>query len=121
VILVIVPSVWACAGYSEKQPSGVPSFPRGTAQTAAGNQPARALPPDKAALIERLMAAERVDRMNARGWTNTNSTLDTAYYIKALQVRRVIEWIERGESVPQQEIDRALDNSAPQQLGGYPN
>jgi hypothetical protein len=43
-----------------------------------------------------------------------------AYAIKAREVRHVIERIKRGETVSQREIDHALDNSRPHELGGYP-
>ncbi len=84
---------------------------------AAGVQPLSA---DKRDLLRRLREAEHADRMNSTSWSDTNVTLGTAYAIKAREVRHVIERIERGEPVSQREIARALDNSTPRQLGGYP-
>jgi hypothetical protein len=71
-------------------------------------------------LLRRLREAEHADRMNSTSWSDTNVTLGTAYAIKAREVRHVIGRIERGEPVSQREIKRALDNSTPYQLGGYP-
>jgi hypothetical protein len=78
-------------------------------------------PSGRAALIAELKEAANADKMDATSWTDDNASLDVAWYHKQQEVQSVIARLASGEQVPNNEIQHALDNSLPHQLGGYPN
>ncbi len=119
----MLPLLWACAASGGPQSStGYPVAAHFTPQARVVSQTeaGKTLPSGRGVLIKRLKAVETADLMNSQSYSDTNATLDSAYYFKAREIRRVIERIESRQQVSQEEIDRALDNSAPYQLGGYP-
>lgn len=59
--------------------------------------------------LERLREAERADRMNSESYTD-NSTLGHYYARKADEVDAVIVRIQKGESVPADDVNEALNN-----------
>jgi hypothetical protein len=80
-----------------------------------------ATPSGRQALIAQLKQAELADKMDSMSWTDSNASLDIAWHQKQEEVQNVIARLESGERVPNEEIRRALDNSLPHRLGGYPN
>lgn len=71
-------------------------------------------------MVVRLERAEESDLGNSHAWSWSDPMLDMLYKKKAEEVQAVMLRVEAGENVPPEEIDRALDNSAPRALGGYP-
>jgi len=78
-------------------------------------------PSGRAELIGQLKQAARADKMNSMSWTDDNASLDLAWRRKQQEVQGVIARVAPGEQAPPEEIQHALDNSLPHQLGGYPN
>ncbi len=65
-----------------------------------------------------LKQAVVADRMNSRGWTSDNPTLDAFYAAKAREVQRLIDRLENREPVLSLEVERALDNRGARRLSG---
>jgi len=70
-----------------------------------------------ASLLPMLMEAEQSDRRNAQLYTRSAPSLDHYYNLKADQLEDIIRRIKRGENVPNDDIQHALDNSAASTFG----
>jgi len=70
-----------------------------------------------ASLLPMLMDAQHSDRRNAQLYTRSAPSLDHYYNLKADQLEDIIRRIQRGEKVPDDDIQHALDNSAASTFG----
>ena len=88
------------AGCAIDRPSA--TSPTGSVLSSPGTNVAQTL--------ETLRDAERADRMNSKSHTDSNPSLDQYYARKADEVHAVIVRIQRGESVPADDVNEALNN-----------
>jgi hypothetical protein len=68
-------------------------------------------------LAQLLRDAEHSDRLNAQLYTRSAPSLDHYYNLKADEVNDVLRRLERGEYVPSDDINHALDNSLASTFG----
>jgi hypothetical protein len=68
-------------------------------------------------LAQLLRDAEHSDRLNAQLYTRSAPSLDHYYNLKADEVNDVISRLQRGEYVPSDDINHALDNSLASTFG----
>ena len=68
-------------------------------------------------LLPMLRDAEHSDRRNAGLYSRSAPSLDHYYNLKADQLDDIIRRIQRGENVPSDDIQHALDNSAASTFG----
>jgi hypothetical protein len=68
-------------------------------------------------LAQLLRDAEHSDRLNAQLYTRSAPSLDHYYNLKADEVNDVMRRLERGEYVPSDDINHALDNSLASTFG----
>ena len=64
-----------------------------------------------------LLDAQHADRRNAQLYTRSAPSLDHYYNLKADELEDIIRRIKRGENVPNDDIQHALDNSAASTFG----
>ncbi len=117
-LLTMAPALGGCAPLSgaQQSPNREPyAADQGTPAVSASQVSAA----EKEAVLKHLRTAEYVDRMNSTSWSDTNATLGTYYGIKARELRHVIDRLESGEPVSNEELARAMDNSQIRSLGGY--
>lgn len=68
-------------------------------------------------LLQLLRDTEQSDRLNARLYTRSAPSLDHYYNLKADEVNDVMHRLQRGENVPSDDINHALDNSLASTFG----
>ena len=68
-------------------------------------------------LLQLLQDTEHSDRLNAKLYTRSAPSLDHYYNLKADQVNDVMHRLQRGEDVPSDDINHALDNSLASTFG----
>jgi hypothetical protein len=68
-------------------------------------------------LAQLLRDAEHSDRLNARLYSRSAPSLDHYYNLKADEVNDVMRRLQRGENVPPDDINHALDNSLASTFG----
>jgi len=68
-------------------------------------------------LAQILRDAEHSDRLNAQLYSRSAPSLDHYYNLKADQVNDVMRRLQRGENVPSDDINHALDNSLASTFG----
>ena len=68
-------------------------------------------------LAQLLRDAEHSDRLNAQLYTRSAPSLDHYYNLKADEVNDVMRRLQRGEDVPSDDINHALDNSLASTFG----
>jgi hypothetical protein len=68
-------------------------------------------------LAQLLRDAEQSDRLNAQLYSRSAPGLDHYYNLKADEVNDVIRRLQRGENVPPDDINHALDNSLASTFG----
>ena len=68
-------------------------------------------------LAQLLHNAEQSDRLNAQLYTRSAPSLDHYYNLKADEVNDVMRRLQRGENVPADDINHALDNSLASTFG----
>jgi hypothetical protein len=61
--------------------------------------------------VEQLKSAEYQDYLNGMSFENNNQKLGNYYIYKGSQVHRLIDQMEKGNQVSNDEIDQALDTS----------
>jgi hypothetical protein len=76
-----------------------------------------AAPSGNLSLAQLLRDAEHSDRLNAQLYTRSAPSLDHYYNLKADEVSDVMRRLERGEDVPSDDINHALDNSLASTFG----
>jgi hypothetical protein len=74
-------------------------------------------PSGNLSLAQILRDAEQSDRRNAKLYTRSAPGLDHYYNLKADQVNDVMRRLQRGEDVPSDDINHALDNSLASTFG----
>jgi hypothetical protein len=74
-------------------------------------------PSTNLSLAQLLREAEHSDRLNAQLYTRSAPSLDHYYNLKADEVNDVMRRLERGEYVPSDDINHALDNSLASTFG----
>ena len=87
--------------------------------TTALSAPAQYVRPNSpdVSLLPMLQERQQSDRRNAQLYTRSAPSLDHYYNLKADQLEDIIRRIKRGESVPNDDIQHALDNSAASTFG----
>jgi hypothetical protein len=80
-------------------------------------RPPTTAPSANPSLAQLLRDAEHSDRLNAQLYTRSAPSLDHYYNLKADQVNDVISRLQRGEYVPSDDINHALDNSLASTFG----
>jgi len=68
-------------------------------------------------LAQLLLDAEHSDRLNAQLYSRSAPSLDHYYNLKADEVNDVMRRLQRGENVPSDDINHALDNSLASTFG----
>jgi hypothetical protein len=84
----------------------------GLVACSTGRQPTTNL-----SLAQLLRNAEQSDRLNAQLYTRSAPSLDHYYNLKADEVNDVMRRLQRGENVPSDDINHALDNSLASTFG----
>ena len=74
-------------------------------------------PSTNLSLAQILRDAEQSDRLNAKLYTRSAPSLDHFYNLKADEVNDVLLRLQRGENVPSDDINHALDNSLASTFG----
>jgi hypothetical protein len=77
----------------------------------------RRQPTTNLSLTQLLRNAEQSDRLNAQLYTRSAPSLDHYYNLKADEVNEVMRRLQRGENVPSDDINHALDNSLASTFG----
>ena len=77
----------------------------------------RSQPTTTLSLAQLLRNAEQSDRLNAQLYTRSAPSLDHYYNLKADEVNEVMQRLQRGENVPPDDINHALDNSLASTFG----
>jgi hypothetical protein len=70
--------------------------------------------------VERLKSAEYQDYLNGMSFENNNQKLGNYYIYKGSQVHRLIDQMEKGNQVGNDEIDQALDTSEAEKYDNRP-
>ena len=68
-------------------------------------------------LLQLLRDTEHSDRLNAQLYTRSAPSLDHYYNLKADEVNEIMQKLQRGEHVPSDDINHALDNSLASTFG----
>ncbi|HEY2486191.1 MAG TPA: hypothetical protein VGI36_13655 [Candidatus Binataceae bacterium] len=84
----------------------------GLVACSTGRQPTTNL-----SLTQLLRNAEQSDRLNAQLYTRSAPSLDHYYNLKADELNDVMRRLQRGENVPSDDINHALDNSLASTFG----
>jgi hypothetical protein len=90
-----------------------------TGLALAGSETRTMIAPDTkeaAEVLDQLRSAERLDRLNAQGYSSIDVDRGTFYYFKARQADEIIRRLQSGQSVSRDDVNWALDNS---QLSRY--
>jgi len=82
-----------------------------TALACSTAHPSQQPMPHDNSFLDFLRDAEHSDRINAQLYTWSAPSLDHYYNLKADEIEEIIGRLQRGENVPQDDIEHALDNS----------
>jgi len=73
--------------------------------------------PEATLALEQLQRAEESDRGNSHSFTDDNPSLDHYYARKAQHVKALLQKLDQGQPISQNELDDALHNTGAENYG----